>query len=67
MYTHYYTKLANSKDLLKSTGHYTQYRTITYNGKHICIYIDILYICIYITESFCHTPETQHCKLTILQ
>ena len=26
-----------------------------------------IYICIYITELFCYTPEKQLCKLTILQ
>ena len=46
-------------DLLYSTGNYTQYLVIIYNGKKsekiIYIYIYI-YICI--TESFCCTLET---------
>ena len=28
-----YIKETSNKDLLCSTGHYTQYLTITYNGK----------------------------------
>ena len=30
---------------------------------------EYIYICIYmcITESLCYTPETQHCKSTVLQ
>ena len=45
------------KDLLYSTENYIQYLVITYNGKES----ENIYI--YITESFCCTPETN----TILQ
>ena len=31
---------------------------------YICEYVNM---CVYITESFCCAPETQHCKLTILK
>ena len=41
-----------SEGLLYSTGDYTQYLVITYNGKESEKYI------IYITESLCCTPET---------
>ena len=65
--------MKNDKELLYSTGNYTQYLVITYNGKesekeyiymyiHIYIYIRIciyIYIYIYITESLCCTPETR--------
>ena len=50
-------KIVN-KDLLYSTGNFTQYSVITYMGKeseeeyiHVCIYI-------YISKSLCYTPET---------
>ena len=48
----------------------SEYLVITYNGKEskkeymcvcVCVY-DYMY-----KESFCCTPETQHCKLTIFQ
>ena len=40
--------------------------THTHTYTHIYVYIHIfIYVCI--TESLCCTPETQHCKLTILQ
>ena len=46
----------------------SQYLVITYDGKeskkeYICVCV---YIYMY-KESFCYIPETQHCKLTILQ
>ena len=47
-----------NKDLLYSTGNYTQYYVIIYKGKESekeYIYTHI-YICI--TESLCCTPET---------
>ena len=64
-----YLKEKSNKDLLYSTGNYTQYFIITYKGKesgkeyiyictHIyCIYIS-MYVCVCITESLCCTPET---------
>ena len=46
-----------NKDLLYSTGNYTQYPVITYHGKEPKKRIHIhVYICI--TESLCCTPET---------
>ena len=33
MYTHYYIKYINNKDLLDSTGTCTQHLVLTYNGK----------------------------------
>ena len=64
-YTLLYTKQITNEDPLHSPGNYTQYFVITYKRKeygkiYVCVYI-------YITESFCCTPETQHCKSTILQ
>ena len=65
------------KQLLYSTGNYTQYLVITYNGKesekeyiYYIIYIKLnLNICIYIKMN--HSPVylklAQHCELTILQ
>ena len=50
IYTLLYIKEVNNKDLLYSTGNYTQYLVVTYNGKE--------YIYIYITESLRCTPET---------
>ena len=59
-YTLLYIKQINNKDLLYSTGNYTQCLVITYNGKEsekVYIYIFIyMYVCI--TESLCCTPET---------
>ena len=60
----------DNKDLLYSTGNYTQYFVIKYKGKESekeCIYEIYIYIYtykyIYITESYvyeslCRTPET---------
>ena len=57
----------NNKDLLYSTGNYTQYFVITCMGKnlkkkiyiYVCVYVCIyIYIYIYISESLCCTPET---------
>ena len=45
-----YLKQITNKDLLYSTGNYTHYPVINYNGKE--------YEKIRITESFCCTPET---------
>ena len=55
MYTLLHIKQINSKDLLYSTGNYTQHSVITYMGKESEKRIDI---CIYTTESFCCTPES---------
>ena len=53
-----------------STGNYTQYLVITYNGKKsekVYIYIYI-YTHTHITESLCCTLEkTQNCQLTVPQ
>ena len=49
-----YIKQINKKDLWYSTGNYIQYLVITYNGKES----EKEYIYIYISESFCCTPET---------
>ena len=49
-------KQITNKDILKSTGNYTQYSVITYKGKeHEKIYI---YIFTYITESPCCKLKT---------
>ena len=59
MYKLLYVKEINNKDLLCSTGNYTQYFVITYEGKeskeelyiyiYICMYVYIcIYICMYI-------------------
>ena len=49
MYTLLYIKQITKKDLLYSTGNYTQYLVITYNGKESEKE--------YITESLCCTEE----------
>ena len=54
IYTLLYIKQITSKDLLYSTGNYTQYFVITHKGKK-SEKVDI-YVCI--TESLCCTPET---------
>ena len=46
----------NNKDLLYSTGNYTQYFVTTYKGKE---YEKKKYIYVYITESFFCTPVTK--------
>ena len=58
-----YIKKTNNKDLLYSTGNYTQHIVITYNGKesekeymyYVYIYMYV-YICV--TEALCHVPES---------
>ena len=73
IYTLLYTKQITNKDLLYSTGNYTQYLVITYKGKesekeYMCIYIYVcLYIYIYLNHFAVHLKLTQHCKSTILQ
>ena len=53
----------NNKDLLYTTGNYSQYLVITYNGKeflknlYIYKYIYTHTLCIYI-HILCHIPET---------
>ena len=54
-YTLLYIKEMNNKDLLYSTGNYTQYVVITYKGKEY----EKIDIYAYITESFFCTPETK--------
>ena len=57
MYTLLYIKQITNKDLLYSTRNYTQYLVITYNERETKKRLYI-YICVYITESLCCTPET---------
>ena len=66
IYTLLYIKQIIYKDLLYSTGNYTQYFVINYKGKesekeyiYVHVYID-MYICtcIYIAESLSYTSET---------
>ena len=45
-----YIKQITNKDLLYSTGNYTQYFVVTYKGKESEKE--------YISESLCYTPET---------
>ena len=66
-------KQVNSTDLLSSTGNYTQYLVITYNGKesekeYICIYMCVcVCVCVCIANHFAVHLKLTHCKLTILQ
>ena len=58
-----YSKQIHNKDLLYSTGNYSQHLIITSNGKYetidIYTYINIhVYAYIYIYESLCCIPET---------
>ena len=51
-------KIDKQQDQLYSTGNYTQYLVITYNGKEFEIYIYTqthIFVCI--TESLCSLPE----------
>ena len=68
-------KYVTNKDLLYSTGNYTQYFVITYKGKvskththtraHTYMYNTHMYVCI--TEMMCCTLKlTQYFKSTIL-
>ena len=53
--------LLNNKDILYSTGNYTQYFVITYSLLVLPIYIYLknsFHIHIYTQESFCCIPET---------
>ena len=50
------TSQINDKDLLCSTGNYTQHLVITYNGKES--EKEYMYVHMYVTESLCCTPET---------
>ena len=54
VYTLLYVKQIANKDLLYSTGNYTQYFVITFKVKEF--EKEYIYICI--TESLCCTPET---------
>ena len=62
-YTYYYTKQITNKDLLYSTGNYTQYFIIIYKGKESKKEYTYIY------ESLWCTPETniQYCKSTVFQ
>ena len=53
-YTLLYIKQINNKDLLYSTGNHIQYLIINCKGKEY----EKEYICIFIIESLCCTPET---------
>ena len=57
IYTLLYIKQVNNKDLLYSTGNYTQYLVITYNGKESEKEYTYIYTYICITESLCCTLE----------
>ena len=46
-------KQITNKDLLYSTGNYTQYFVITYKGKEP----EKEYTYVHISDSLCHTPE----------
>ena len=60
-----YIKYVTNKDLLYSTGNYTQYFVTTYNRKE---YEKNRYICMYNNHFAVHLkPTPTHCKLTILQ
>ena len=65
-----------NKDLLYSTGHYTQYFVITYKGKKseiefIYIYLYSLYLLMYsfykLNSCAVHLKLTKHCKSILLQ
>ena len=56
LYMLLYIKQVNNKDLLYSTGNYTQYFVITYMEKESEKEYTYIYVCI--TESLCCTPET---------
>ena len=53
-----YMKQINNKVLLYSTGNYSQYLVIIYNGKESEKECILKYINIHIIESFCCTCET---------
>ena len=53
-YTLLYIKYINNRDLLYSSGNYTQYLAIIYHGKES----EKEYIHICITELLCCTPKT---------
>ena len=47
MYTLLYIKQITNKDLLYSTGNYTQHFVITYNGKESETGYIYIYVCMY--------------------
>ena len=49
-----------NKDLLHSTGNYTEYHIITYNVRESIKEYIYIYSYIYISESLCCTPETNN-------
>ena len=63
-YTLLYIKQIPNKDLLYSTGNYTQYFIIIYKGKES---EKNRYICIYNNHFAVHLKLTQYCKSTICQ
>ena len=56
-------KQVNNKDLLYSTGNYTQYLVISYNRKES---EREYYIRIYLNHFAVHWKLTQYCKSTVL-
>ena len=58
MYTLLYIKQITNKDLLYSTGNYTQYFAITYMGKES--EKEPIYLSIYLNHFALHLKLTQH-------
>ena len=56
-------KWINNKHLLYSTGNYTRYLIITYNGKES--EKEYVYICLYVYDFSVHLKLTQYCKSPI--
>ena len=57
----------NNKDLLYSTGNYTQHLVMTYNGKEYEKECVCVCVCIYIWITDVFLKLTQYCKSTIIQ
>ena len=55
MYTLLYLKWISNKDMLYSTGNFTQYSVMAYMGKESKKRLDI---CIFITDSLCCKGES---------
>ena len=57
-------KQINNRELLYSTGNYSQCLVITHNGKES----EKEYMCVCITDYIAIHPKlTQHCKLAVVQ
>ena len=65
IYTLVYIKQINNKDLLYSTGSYTQYSVIIYKGKEP--EKERMYVYVWPVHFAVHQKLKQHCKSTILQ